>query len=85
MRKVIHGGTIYDGLGNPPIKADLLIEGEKITGIGNDLSKKGAEVIGATNKVVTPGFVNLHRHSDVAPFTDPQFGDIKLAQGITTI
>jgi N-acyl-D-amino-acid deacylase len=34
---------------------------------------------------VTPGFIDSHRHCDIAAVADPGFGDIELAQGITTV
>ena len=38
----------------------------------------------ASGKAVTPGFIDIHRHCDIAPFTNPHFGEIELAQGITS-
>ncbi|GGW67539.1 amidohydrolase family protein [Streptomyces xantholiticus] len=43
--------------------ADLLVEGETITTIGSDLSRDGAVVVDACGTILTPGFVDTHRHA----------------------
>ncbi|MEV7728859.1 amidohydrolase family protein [Streptomyces sp. NPDC087917] len=43
--------------------ADLLVEGDTITAIGPDLSRDGAVVVDATGTLLTPGFVDTHRHA----------------------
>ncbi|HET6357189.1 amidohydrolase family protein [Streptomyces sp.] len=43
--------------------ADLLVEGETITAIGSDLNRDGAVVVDATGTILTPGFVDTHRHA----------------------
>ena len=64
-RKVlIKGGTVLTmdpTLGNFK-KADVLIEGTKISAVGENLSSNGAEVIDASNMIVMPGFIDTHRH-----------------------
>ena len=39
--------------------------------------------VDASGCVVTPGFVDIHRHCDAAPLRDADFGRVELAQGIT--
>ena len=84
MDILIKKGLIYDGSGAQPVQGDILIREETIVEIGDEIHAEGAEVIDASGKVVTPGFIDMHRHCDIAPFTNPQFGCIELAQGITT-
>ena len=60
---VIRGGTIYDGSGGDPIEADVAIEDGRISAIGGQLPN-GAEEIDASDKIVTPGFVDPHTHYD---------------------
>jgi N-acyl-D-amino-acid deacylase len=81
---LIKKGLIYDGSGDMPFQGDILIEGEKIIEIAPDIEKEDAQVIDASGKAVTPGFIDIHRHCDIAAFTNPRFGEIELAQGITT-
>ena len=41
-------------------------------------------VIHAAGKLVTPGFIDIHRHADAAAFR-PGFGELELRQGLTTL
>ena len=81
---LIKNGLIYDGSGEQPYQSDVLIEGERVIEIAPDIEREDAQVIDASGKAVTPGFIDIHRHCDIAPFTNPHFGEIELAQGITT-
>jgi N-acyl-D-aspartate/D-glutamate deacylase len=81
---ILRGGVLYDGTGACPLKTDLLIEGDRISAIEPDLCVPGAEVLDARGKVITPGFIDIHRHGDVAVFSDRDCGLIELSQGITT-
>jgi len=42
-------------------------------------------VVDAGKKAVTPGFIDSHRHCDIAAVSDPEFGNLELAQGITAV
>ena len=86
---LIKNGNIYDGSGDAPQKADILIEDGLIKTIqyGTKLPETqsaGAIIIDASDRVVTPGFIDIHRHADVACLADTCFGETELAQGITT-
>ncbi len=83
---LIKNGIVYDGLGNPGIKADILLKNGRIQNIGRLSENRTADIIiDANNKVVCPGFVDIHRHCDMKPLNDPDFGKCELAQGITTV
>ena len=84
-RYLIRGSRIYDGSGNVPYSADVLTEGERIARIGIGLPEDGAEVIDGTGMILTPGFIDTHRHCDLAALYDPQFGRLELAQGLTSV
>ncbi len=60
---VIRGGTIIDGSGEASYRADLAVTGGVISAIGLNLPR-GAEEIDATDRIVTPGFVDVHTHYD---------------------
>ncbi|RLB68281.1 MAG: dihydroorotase [Deltaproteobacteria bacterium] len=63
MAKIlIKGGRVISPAQKLDDTCDILIEKGKITAIGKDLDDKGAEVIDATGKVVTPGLVDIHVH-----------------------
>lgn len=83
MDTLIQGGTVYDGTGKCARRADIRIRDGIILEVKPGISAENAEVIDARGKIVAPGFVDMHRHCDIAPFTNPRFGDIELAQGIT--
>ena len=83
-RILIQNGTVYDGLGGAAYQADLLLEDGRIAKIAPGLTDTADVVIDAAGKAVTPGFVDIHRHHDAKPLNDPNFGQVELAQGITT-
>src|SRR5215470_6102591 len=60
---VIRNGTIVDGSGGDPYTADLAVRDGRIEAIGKNLPR-GAEEIDARDKLVTPGFVDVHTHYD---------------------
>ena len=60
---VIRNGTIVDGSGSDPYEADLAITDGRITAIGGVIGR-GREEIDARNRLVTPGFIDVHTHYD---------------------
>ncbi|WP_455581967.1 N-acyl-D-amino-acid deacylase family protein [Dysosmobacter sp.] len=82
---LIQNGLLYDGtLENPPVTGDLLIRGDRIAAMGPHIDCPDAQVIDACGRAVTPGFIDVHRHADLAVFFD-DFGSVELSQGLTTI
>jgi len=62
---IISGGTVYDGSSNDPRVTDIGIAADRITAVG-DLSKAEAKrIIKASGLIVTPGFIDVHNHSDM--------------------
>jgi len=59
---LIKGGRIIDPSHNIDRKADILIDRGKIVEIKSSISVKGAEVIDASNLIVSPGFIDMHTH-----------------------
>ncbi len=62
---IIANGTVIDGSGAPRINVDIGIIGEKIFAIGNLASSTSDEMIDATGKIVCPGFIDVHVHSEL--------------------
>lgn len=85
MRQLIKNGTVYDGSGKAPFSADLLLEDDKILAMEQEIDSPDALVIDASGMAVTPGFVDIHRHCDLAAVYDSSFGQLELAQGLTTV
>lgn len=61
---VIRGGTVVDGSGAEKFDADVAVSDGKIHSVGDLSDVRGAEEIDATDKIVTPGFVDIHTHYD---------------------
>ncbi len=78
----ITGGTVHDGSGLAGLDADVGIMGDTIETVGDLSSADAALTIDATGKVVTPGFIDLHTHSDHSFLVDP-LADSKLTDGVT--
>ena len=80
------GGLVHDGSGQPPVRQDVGVAGERISFVG-DAAVAGldaAVVVNVDGLLVTPGFIDMHSHAeltedygrDALPF---------LQQGITTV
>ena len=67
---IIRGGLVVDGTGNEPVRQDIGVAGDRIVEIGS-IEAKAHRVIDATDRVVTPGFVDLHTHFDAQISWDP--------------
>ncbi len=79
---VIRGGMVVDGTGAPPRRADVAVDGDKITAVG-DIAAKGRREIDATGLIVTPGWVDIHTHYDGQATWDPLMGPSSW-HGVTT-
>lgn len=83
---LIRNGIIVDGTGKPGVKTNVAVGKNKIAKIGNLGFAKGKTEIDAAGKIIAPGFVDIHNHSDGywRLFLDPQLPSL-VAQGITTV
>lgn len=84
MRILIKNGYIVDGNKTPKYQGDILVEDKIIKKIG-DIEKDTPvdKVIDAKNRLITPGFIDTHSHSDLMILVNP-YNQIKIRQGITT-
>ena len=80
---IIQNSTIIDGTGSKRFKSDIGILNGKISAIGNLKDSNANRFINATNLIVSPGFIDMHTHSDVSLLVDPG-GESKAYQGVTT-
>jgi N-acyl-D-amino-acid deacylase len=80
---LIRNGTVVDGSGAPGRGADVAIEGDRIAAIAPGLGHEAARVIDATGHMVTPGFIDMHAHSDLVYHHCPS-AESKVRQGVTT-
>ncbi|HMF63012.1 MAG TPA: D-aminoacylase [Edaphobacter sp.] len=79
---LIRGGHVIDGTGSPRMFANVAIKGDRIVYVGR-APVKARRTIDATGKVVTPGFFDMHSHSEFGLSFDGR-GLSKITQGITT-
>lgn len=79
---VIHGGMIIDGTGNPWFYGDLALKDGKIAAIGKLDPASGRHSINARGKAVTPGYIDMHTHSDQPLIADGN-AESKIRQGVT--
>jgi N-acyl-D-aspartate/D-glutamate deacylase len=77
--------TVIDGLNNESYKADITILENKIKKINKncDTLILNSEIINCSNKIVTPGFIDVHGHSDLQIRRSSDM-KAKIQQGITT-
>jgi len=80
---VIRGGEVADGRGGDPVRADVAIDGTRITAIATACGR-GRREIDAGGKLVTPGFVDIHTHLDAQLFWDPD-ATSSCFHGVTTV
>ncbi|RAV21409.1 N-acyl-D-amino-acid deacylase family protein [Paenibacillus contaminans] len=83
MDIVIRNGQVYDGTGNPWMKADIGIRSGKLAAIGDLKGEQGRTEIDAEGLAVCPGFIDTHVHSDLL-CTKPDIHHVKVLQGVTT-
>lgn len=83
---LIKNGTIVDGTGKEKYQADIAVKDGKIAKIGKIWLARGKREIEAYGKIVSPGFIDIHNHSDAywRIFLDPQLPSLTY-QGVTTI
>ncbi|MET0371366.1 MAG: amidohydrolase family protein [Sphingobium sp.] len=79
----IVGGTIVDGSGGTPYRADVAIDGDRIVAIGSDLGP-ARQLIDAHGRHVTPGFVDIHTHYDGQVMWDQRLVP-STDHGVTTV
>ena len=80
---IIRGGTVYNGTGRAPVKADVGLKGDRIASVGNLSRATAPTIIDANGLAVAPGFINMLSHSETSWFVDDRSLS-ELLQGVTT-
>ncbi|MCK5779748.1 MAG: amidohydrolase family protein, partial [Psychrilyobacter sp.] len=83
MEFLIKNGNIVDGTLAKPFIGDIHIKDGKIHAISEKLEVEGIKVIDAKGRLITPGFIDTHSHSDLIMLLNP-YNEVKIRQGITT-
>ena len=81
---LIAGGLVYDGTGGPPVRADVGISGGAIRLVGRIRRSRAAAVIEAGGLAVSPGFIDVHDHTDTGLLVNPK-AESAIRQGVTTL
>ena len=81
---LIQNGRIVDGAGNASFVGDLAILNGKVAALGNLPGAKAKRRIDATGLVVSPGFIDIHNHSDYTLVADGNAQSM-IRQGVTSM
>lgn len=81
---IIKNGVVVDGTGNPWFRADVGIKDGKVIAVGHLSGVEAAKTIDATDLVVSPGFIDMHNHSDISLLVRPK-AESHIMQGVTTM
>ncbi len=81
---IIRNGTIVDGTGAEGYRADIAVDGDRITAIGDLSGEVATREIEAAGMIVSPGFIDLHTHLDAQVAWDPLLTSSSW-HGVTTV
>src|SRR5258708_1233415 len=81
---VLRGGSIIDGPGKARYRADLAIDNGRIVAIGDLGRTAGTNEMDASDRIVAPGFIDVHTHDDGLLLVDPGMSP-KVSQGVTSV
>ncbi|MEZ4495216.1 MAG: amidohydrolase family protein [Thermomicrobiales bacterium] len=82
---IIRNGNVVDGSGAARIRGDVGVKDGRIAAVGDLSAASAAEAIDASGRIVAPGFIDVHIHSEVNlldPSNPLRYG--ALLQGVTT-
>ena len=80
---ILRGGSVVDGLGGEPVRADVGVAGDWIAAVGDLSQAEAANEFDAAGRLVCPGFIDVHTHSDAYLLIEPG-APSKIRQGVTT-
>jgi len=80
---LIRNASIIDGSGHPAHNADVAVTGSDIAATGNLCEATARITIDGTARIVCPGFIDTHTHSDTYLLIEPS-APSKTHQGVTT-
>lgn len=79
---ILRGGYIVNGNRSEMYMADVCIKGEYVAKVTTQ-KEQAKKIIDVSGKIVCPGFIDIHSHSDASPLVD-YVVESKIAQGVTT-
>jgi N-acyl-D-amino-acid deacylase len=81
---LIRNARVIDGAGNPWFRADVGVKDGRIAALGNLASASTTRLIDARQRILAPGFIDVHTHVEATVEKVPR-GDNYLLDGVTTI
>ena len=81
---LIHDGRIADGSGNPAVHGDIGIKDGRIAAMGKLAGRRAVRSIDAKGLIVSPGFIDMHNHSDESVLTDGN-AESMVRMGVTSM
>ncbi len=81
---LVAGGTVYDGMGGPPVEADIGLAAGVVKKIGRIPAARARAVIDARGMAVSPGFIDVHEHTGTEIVVNPR-AESAVHQGVTTL
>jgi N-acyl-D-aspartate/D-glutamate deacylase len=81
---IIQGGMVVDGTGNRPFESDIGIKDGVIAAIEKNLDGEAGKTLHVDDRIVTPGFVDIHTHYDGQVTWDSKL-DPSSGHGVTTV
>ena len=82
---IIREATIFDGTAAPRFTADVAVNGDRITAVGDLGGASADRELPAKGKALAPGFIDAHTHDDRAVLCGPACMLCKMSQGVTTV
>jgi N-acyl-D-amino-acid deacylase len=79
---LFRGATVIDGTGAPRFEADVGVRGERIAAVGDLAAGEAGVTVQADGKMLAPGFVDMHSHSDRTLVINPR-AEAAVRQGVT--
>ncbi len=81
---IVRNGSVVDGTGAPAVRADIGVLGDRVSAIGDLRGELAPVEVDASDRIVTPGFVDIHTHLDAQLAWDP-IGTSSCWHGVTTV
>ena len=81
---LIRGGMVIDGTGSPAVRADVAVTNGRITDVGAFTGRRAMRMIDARDRIVAPGFIDVHSHSDESMLVNSAL-ESALHQGVTLV
>src|ERR1700744_3528740 len=82
---IIRNATVFDGLGNPRVTADVGVIGDRIVAVGDLGAATADRDVDADGLAPAPGLIVPHTHDDRAVLCGPECMLCKMSQGVTTV